>query len=111
MQSQLTPVENRTLRAFRSIMHWATDKATKGLMMWADALAAVRRILTACLIRVHSQHRVVRLGIYTATGTAGLVLICAAALLVADINHIYFDRNDLPDMEAFTRFEFPTIGH
>ena len=24
--------------------------------------------------------------------------------------HIYFDRNSLPDLEGFTRFEFPTIG-
>src|SRR5579859_138492 len=111
MQSRLTPVENRTLRALRAIVHWATDKSTKGLGMWAAALAAVQRIVTVCLSRVRSQHRVVRLGIYTATGTAGLVLICAAALLTAGIHHIYFDRNGLPDMEAFTRFEFPTIGH
>ena len=24
--------------------------------------------------------------------------------------HVYFDRSDLPDIEAFARFEFPTIG-
>ena len=24
--------------------------------------------------------------------------------------HVYFDRSDLPDLEAFARFEFPTIG-
>jgi penicillin-binding protein 1A len=43
------------------------------------------------------------------------VLICAAivaATLVAGVMHyIYFDRTNLPDLEAFTRFELPTIGH
>ena len=24
--------------------------------------------------------------------------------------HVYFDRTNLPDIEPFTRFEFPTIG-
>ena len=24
--------------------------------------------------------------------------------------HVYFDRSDLPDIEPFARFEFPTIG-
>jgi len=110
MQSQPTSVENRTLGALRTIVHWATDKTPRCLGMWAAGVAAIRRILTACLSRVRSQHRVVRYGIYTAGSTAGLVLICVAALLAASIHHIYFDRDDLPDIKAFTRFEFPTIG-
>ena len=26
-------------------------------------------------------------------------------------HYVYFDSNSLPDLEGFTRFEFPTIGH
>ena len=37
--------------------------------------------------------------------------IVAAALLAGAIHYIYFDRTNLPDMEAFSRFELPTIGH
>ena len=33
------------------------------------------------------------------------------ALVAAGFHHVYFDRNNLPDMGGFTRFEFPTIGH
>jgi penicillin-binding protein 1A len=42
------------------------------------------------------------------------LLICTTAvtavLTTAVIYHIYFDRSNLPDLEGFTRFEFPTIG-
>ena len=42
------------------------------------------------------------------------LVICAtpiiAALLAIGFYHVYFDRSDLPDIEAFARFEFPTIG-
>jgi membrane carboxypeptidase/penicillin-binding protein len=27
------------------------------------------------------------------------------------IHHVYLDREQLPDLGPFTRFEFPTIGH
>jgi penicillin-binding protein 1A len=39
----------------------------------------------------------------TSVGTAGLA--------IGALHHLYFDRRNLPDLEAFTRFEFPTIGH
>jgi penicillin-binding protein 1A len=42
------------------------------------------------------------------------LLICTtpivAAVVVIGFYHVYFDRRDLPDIEAFIRFEFPTIG-
>jgi penicillin-binding protein 1A len=42
-------------------------------------------------------------------------LLCTAALasvLAAGVfYHIYFDRSNLPDLEGFMRFEFPTTGH
>lgn len=37
--------------------------------------------------------------------------IVAATLAVGAIHYIYFDRSSLPDLEAFYRFEFPTVGH
>ena len=37
--------------------------------------------------------------------------IVAATLVAGAIRYIYFDRTNLPDLEAFSRFEFPTIGH
>ena len=111
MQSQDTSVKGRVIRALRPIVHSTKDKITKGFRMGADALAAVRRICTICLSRVRSQHRIVRFGIYTAASAAALVLICFAILVAAGLHHVYFDRSGLPDMEAFTQFEFPTIGH
>jgi penicillin-binding protein 1A len=37
--------------------------------------------------------------------------IVAATLAAGAIHYIYFDRTNLPDLEAFNRFELPTIGH
>lgn len=37
--------------------------------------------------------------------------VITAVLAAVGFYHIYFDRTDLPDMGAFARFEFPTIGH
>ncbi len=43
------------------------------------------------------------------------LLICltiiTVALVAAGFLHVYFDRTNLPDIEPFTRFEFPSIGH
>jgi penicillin-binding protein 1A len=44
------------------------------------------------------------------TLAAGAMLISAASV-AAGFHHIYLDRANLPDMEPFIRFEFPTIGH
>ncbi|HEY3169036.1 MAG TPA: transglycosylase domain-containing protein, partial [Candidatus Binatia bacterium] len=67
------------------------------------ALAAARRIRRIRLDRLSWDSGVV----YS--------LICltviTAALVAVGFRHVYFDRTDLPDMEAFARFEFPTIGH
>ncbi|HWW85893.1 MAG TPA: transglycosylase domain-containing protein, partial [Vicinamibacterales bacterium] len=35
----------------------------------------------------------------------------AALFAISAWHHLYFDRRNVPDLEAFTRFEFPTIGH
>ncbi len=38
------------------------------------------------------------------------ITVFAAVLAVTGFYHIYFDRNRLPDLEGFIRFEFPTMG-
>ena len=47
----------------------------------------------------------------------GMVCVSASALMlllllpaVGLVQHIYFDRSELPDLEPFIRFELPTIG-
>ena len=70
--------------------------------MRVSALAA-RRIRSTRLRRFHIG------------GDASLTFaICTtpiiAALMSIGFYHVYFDRSDLPDIEAFARFEFPTIG-
>jgi penicillin-binding protein 1A len=42
---------------------------------------------------------------------AAAASVGAAGLTIGALHHLYFDRRNLPDLEAFTRFEFPTIGH
>ena len=64
--------------------------------------AAVRRVRRTRLGRLGCSKGVVRL------------LLCITALAAvsgaAGVYHVYFDRNDLPDMEGFNRFEFSTVG-
>jgi penicillin-binding protein 1A len=42
---------------------------------------------------------------------AGVLSVLATLLVVAELHHVYFSRDNLPDLGPFTRFEFPTIGH
>jgi penicillin-binding protein 1A len=37
--------------------------------------------------------------------------IVVATLVAGAVHYIYFDRTNLPDLEAFSRFELPTVGH
>ena len=68
----------------------------------AHVRAAVRRARRTRLGRLGCSKGVVRL------------LLCITALAAvsgaAGVYHVYFDRNDLPDMEGFNRFEFSTVG-
>jgi len=66
------------------------------------ALAEVRRLLSTRVAELHWQ-----------SGAVNLVLCTApifAALMAVGYYHVYFDRSDLPDIEAFAGFAFPTIG-
>ena len=44
-----------------------------------------------------------------------LPLVCTAILaavpVVVGIHHVYRDRTNLPDLDSFARFAFPTVGH
>jgi len=63
--------------------------------------AAVRRLRRSRLGRVWKKS----LG-HLLIGTAAVTAVLAAAVLY----HVYFDRNNLPDLGGFIRFEFPTAG-
>ena len=41
----------------------------------------------------------------------GAASVSAALFAMSAWYHVYFDRDSLPDLGPFTRFEFPTIGH
>jgi penicillin-binding protein 1A len=41
----------------------------------------------------------------------GAASVGAALFTIGALYHVYFDRENLPGLELFTRFEFPTIGH
>jgi len=62
--------------------------------------------------------RAIRISRYTQTGwrrsAAGLFLfttLLTATVVGIGFYHIYLDRTNLPDLEPFVRFDFPTIGH
>jgi len=38
-------------------------------------------------------------------------ILLAATLVVAGIQYVYYNRNNLPDLRAFSRFDFPSVGH
>ena len=67
------------------------------------ARAAVRRIRKTRLGRLDWTNPLVRFLLCTAA--------FGAVLAAAGFYHVYLDRNSLPDLDGFTRFEFPTIGH
>jgi penicillin-binding protein 1A len=69
----------------------------------AAALAAARRIGNSPIGRLPWRRGVVP-GLIGAT-------ILTTILASGVIYYIFFDRANLPDMEAFSRFELPTIGH
>ena len=62
--------------------------------------------------------RAIRISRYTQTrwrrSAAGLLLfttLITATVVGIGFYHIYLDRTNLPDLEPFVRFDFPTIGH
>ena len=68
-------------------------------------MSLTRRFLDGCSHLVRLSWRLGLVGLMVGT------TILAATLVAGAIHYIYFDRTNLPDLEAFNRFELPTIGH
>jgi hypothetical protein len=47
----------------------------------------------------------------TSVVLVGTASIAAGLFTVDAMYHVYFSRQDLPDLGPFTRFQFPAIGH
>ncbi len=82
---------------------WAMSARTWLKRTIVRARAAVRRIRRTRLGRLDWTNRLVQL-LLCMTALAGV-------LASAGLYHIYLDRSNLPVMEGFVGFEFPTIGH
>jgi penicillin-binding protein 1A len=61
-------------------------------------------LVLALRIRVNPMGRL-------AVALIGCNMLLAAVLVAVGFHHIYLERTGLPDLEPFSRFEFPTIGH
>jgi penicillin-binding protein 1A len=91
---------------------------TTAYSVYGVALASTSNALTSMRLRLHrfqlifkglhAAVRVLLIGIATfAVGT----FVIATILLAVTIHFIYFDRTNLPDLEAFIRFDSATVGH
>src|SRR3990172_10418945 len=67
------------------------------------SFSSVRRFRRACFSGLRWKRGVLSLFIGT--------IFIATALVAVGFHHVHFDRTNLPDIEAFARFELPTIGH
>jgi membrane carboxypeptidase/penicillin-binding protein len=47
----------------------------------------------------------------TCGGIVAASSVLATLLALTELHHVHFNRQNLPDLGPFTRFEFPTIGH
>jgi penicillin-binding protein 1A len=47
----------------------------------------------------------------TCAGLFGAVSVGAALFSIGALYHVYFNRENLPDLGPLTRFEFPAVGH
>ena len=71
--------------------------------VWTGALTAARKIRCSRLGRLPWRRSAISVLLSTT--------ILAATLVAGGMYYVYFDRTHLPDLEAFSRFELPTIGH
>jgi penicillin-binding protein 1A len=84
-----------------------TERST--LKAGHTVMLALSRALAA-MARVLCRRRAVVV-LWTATALVSAVLLVAALLASAELLYLDRDRSLLPDLGAFTRFEFPTVGH
>ena len=76
---------------------------TRFAWMRRGVLAAARRIASSRCAGWHWLRSLLYFGICPA--------IIVAAMVSIGLYRVYFDRGDLPDIEAFVGFEFPTVGN
>jgi penicillin-binding protein 1A len=79
-----------------------TQRERRLKRIWTRALRVAGRIRGSRFGRLPWR----RISARVLAGTA----IIAATLLAGAVRYLYFDRTGLPDLEAFSRFELPTIG-
>src|ERR1700736_5633363 len=82
------------------------------IRMWAGASATVSALGNAVIPT--GGWPWVRRGVMVLLAGGALAApasVGAALVAIGAWHHLYFGRRNLPDLEAFTRFEFPTIGH
>jgi penicillin-binding protein 1A len=75
--------------------------------------AAARFVRASPLMRKGGPawRRRVAVLLLTSVVLAGAASSAVALFAGVTLYHVYFDREDLPDLGPFTRFEFPSIGH
>ncbi len=96
--------ETRKLKKRIGEIRTANNLLKKGLRrMQVRFQWAARKIRCIHLGGLLWQRGVVRLLIFT--------MVTGITFVAMGLYHVYFDRTNLPDIEPFTRFEFPTIGH
>jgi len=90
------------------ILSYAVDPVRRAVTWfkcaWARTLVTARK-----LRRIHSGR--LRRAVRYAIGTTGAAAMIGALVFLMGLHYVYFDRNNLPDIEPFVRFEFPAIGH
>ena len=80
-----------------------------GLMSFVLNWFRVLRVVGLGVVRRIRSSRLRRLRwlVYLVVGPT----VITSALIIVGFHHVYFDRTNLPDIEPFTRFEFPCIGY
>jgi penicillin-binding protein 1A len=80
---------------------------------WMSVIAAVAAVAPARGSPGQSDgsRRTRRILLLTCAGIVATSFVLVTVLAVAEFQHVYFNRDNLPDLAPFTRFEFPTIGH
>jgi len=103
-------------------MHTLTTVADHALKAWRYAYAAIARSALAAArraerLRVHVRGRFAalpppgRVAVMTVLAVLLGAFIFSAAVLAVTLHYVYFDRANMPDIEALVRFDCPTIGH
>src|SRR6476661_6594467 len=77
--------------------------------LWTAAVAATRGRLLIRAVQSRWNRGVIAL--LTCVVVVGAASVGAALVTVAELYHVHFDRQNLPDIGPFMQFEFPTIGH